>query len=142
MAFNQFQIYIELCQVHRQNCNEIGYKKLLQNLSCGLIDNEDFVLLNSRRLEILSPEEKSKFEDAIYLLPTNELVNQYNKKYLRNSQCPVATILAVNNPDIKFSSSDETNIGLQNELYITVNCRVMLRRNLWVKGGLVNGNKT
>lgn len=67
------------------------------------------------------------------------MVNEYNNLLLRDKKKPVARIPATNNINIKTSESEDTAIGLPSILNLSIETRVMLRMNLWVNGGLVNG---
>ena len=58
---------------------------------------------------------------------------------MRNSGKPIALIQAYHEPNITLKASKEMDGGLVDKLYLAVGCRVMLRDNLWVRGGLVNG---
>lgn len=51
----------------------------------------------------------------------------------------MALIRAEDHPENIFDNSSDSNIGLQKELLCSIGTRVMLRANLWVEGGLVNG---
>ncbi|XP_023211628.1 ATP-dependent DNA helicase PIF6-like [Centruroides sculpturatus] len=74
-------------------------------------------------------------------VPTNEEVKQSNEDYLQSTGCPVAYIASENTPDIALpSSKDDSALGLSKYLNLSVNARIMLRVNLWVKGDLVNGS--
>lgn len=57
---------------------------------------------------------------------------------LRDQKLPVVMIKALDNPDYQSQLSDK-NSGLPSELICTIGARVMLKVNLWVEGGLVNG---
>ncbi|KAK3913546.1 ATP-dependent DNA helicase [Frankliniella fusca] len=52
---------------------------------------------------------------------------------------PIARIAAENNSKKAFSCTDDMANGLSNVLYLALNSRIMLRKNLNVSMGLVNG---
>lgn len=59
--------------------------------------------------------------------------------YRKNKQA-VALIEAVHNNETARQSSDNSAEGLSRRLYLSIGCRIMLRRNICVDKGLVNGS--
>ena len=47
--------------------------------------------------------------------------------------------LSINSPNIETSLSYDVDIGLPSVIKIYINTRIMLRSNLWVEGGFLNG---
>lgn len=47
--------------------------------------------------------------------------------------------MSINHYNAKLKRNEEKGCGLDQQLYLSVGCRVVLKRNLWVAGGLVNG---
>ena len=74
------------------------------------------------------------------MYPTNIQVDNRNEYILRYNKQPVVQILAENNPPIKDSQMDKDENVLPNEFQFSIGSIVMLRRNLWTAGGLVNGS--
>ena len=67
------------------------------------------------------------------------MVNEYNlKKMLKLKQHIVSIEAKHNGRGAKRAKSDKA-MGLQPFLFLCVGSRVMLRANLWVESGLVNG---
>ena len=134
--FNHFEEFIELNHSYRQNDSD--FVSFLDRLANGQITEEDYTLLSNRREALLSKEEKGEFKDAVYLFPFNKQVEERNDEYLRSTGKPAVIIHSVNSIDANFDAEDV--FGLPSKLCLTIGCRVMLRRNLWTEGGLVNGS--
>ena len=58
-------------------------------------------------MNFLKEKEIDSFKDAIYLYPTNSLIQKYNYEFMQNNKLPVIRILSVNNPNIEISLTDE-----------------------------------
>ncbi|KAK3922586.1 ATP-dependent DNA helicase [Frankliniella fusca] len=65
--------------------------------------------------------------------------DECNNLKLENLNKPIARISAENNCKKAFNSSDQAASGLSNILDLAIGCRVMLRKNINVSLGLVNG---
>ncbi|KAL5723772.1 hypothetical protein ACHQM5_007126 [Ranunculus cassubicifolius] len=88
---------------------------------------------------MLTPEQKNNFKYALRLFPTKDDATHYNQERLKELGNPIARILAKNNCDTaKRARSDEAN-GLQHIVLLSKGARVMLRKNLSTRYGLVNG---
>lgn len=87
----------------------------------------------------LSEHEKATFKDSIHLYPKNDDVDAYNQKCLSKLQSPVALILAKGVPYSEHTTNADEITGLMSQLCLAEGARAMLRRNLHVPAGLVNG---
>lgn len=58
---------------------------------------------------------------------------------MKDNKLPVALIKSVDTPELGLRGGDDANTGLQRDFLCSIGTRVMLRANLWVEGGLVNG---
>lgn len=58
---------------------------------------------------------------------------------LKDNKLPVALIKSHDTPELGLRGGDDANTGLQRDFLCSIGTRVMLRANLWVEGGLVNG---
>ncbi|XP_014234987.2 ATP-dependent DNA helicase PIF1-like [Trichogramma pretiosum] len=132
-----FQLFIELSISHRQG-NDRVFSKLLDNLANGDISVDEYNILSQRKMSLLDETEKRRFDGAIHLIPTNDLVRQQNECCLRELGTPVLCINAQINGDVHKVNDDYC--GLAPSLYLAIGCRVMLTQNIWVNGGLVNGS--
>lgn len=88
----------------------------------------------------MTPAELERFKDAVHLCSTNKEVDVVNNEHLAKTGNPVALLQAIHEPNIALSASEDLTRGIPSKLYLSIGCRVMLRDNLWVKGGLVNGS--
>ena len=61
-------------------------------------------------------------------------------RFYRKLGKPVAQITAETKPNINTTISEDASIGLLTTLNLSIGCRVMLRKNLWLNGKLVNGS--
>lgn len=138
LAFGSIQRYVFLNTSFRQGPEQQEFRNILDEVAKGTITMPNFEILLTRRAAV-TRHENHLFASAIRLFPTNQLVNSWNKKVLGESQNPVAQILAVHNNRTAESCSDDQAQGLTPVLYLSVGCRVMLRKNLQVEAGLVNG---
>ncbi|KAK3909608.1 ATP-dependent DNA helicase pfh1 [Frankliniella fusca] len=146
LLFNNIDASIVLSQVQRQN--NVDFQNLLNNISTGNVQDEDFNILKKRFKTAVSPTERNSFDDAIHLFPTREEIFNHNVKKLRKlndpvtaSPVPVARIPAQHNCPAAALASDTAAEGLESVLYLAVGAKVMLRSNLWTEQacGLVNG---
>lgn len=140
LFFNEFEAFIELNCSHRQSTSDASFRNLLENLASGNFSAEDHALLATRSQFLLSSSELDSFKSAVELFPTNEQVRMSNERYLESLGQPVANIASENTPDIAPTVNDDAQVGLAAKLKLSNNSRVMLRTNLWVEGGLVNGS--
>lgn len=137
MVFKTFQVFLELKHAHRQSLDTSGFSDLVELLAIGQFTKKDWALLCTRREAVLSEGEKQYFEDALHLYPTNLQVMNRNEEFLRQTKRPVFRITAENTPNIPTSiSEDLSQTCPKTELRL----QAMLRTNLWVDGGLVNGS--
>lgn len=133
--FKNIESSIILTTSHRQNENQVAFRQLLDRLSDGEFTLEDFRLLNTRNIDLLNERD---FDDSIHLFDTNFKANEYNETKLRQFD-HVCRIQSINNCSEAESASSKEAENLECVLYLAINCRVMLRKNLWIERGLVNG---
>lgn len=114
------------------------FRELLDRLSAGESTKADYNLLFNRRFSCFSKQEMEEFKHAIRLYHKNEDVNLYNITRLKCLNKPCCKITSLND----FSNPEEYEIeyGLPFELILAEGCIVMLRHNLWIEQGLVNGS--
>lgn len=139
LIIRNFQSYLELHTSHRQSTDPV-FVEALDRLSEGEVTPEDYELFFSRRQCVLSDEELEFFDNEIHLFPTNIEVKTYNDDLMQKQGRPVCRMLARDNPEIATSDAIDVSIGLLSVLNLSLGTRVMLRQNLWVSGGLVNGS--
>jgi ATP-dependent exoDNAse (exonuclease V) alpha subunit len=88
----------------------------------------------------LSPDEQNAFSSAVHLFSTNAEVITHNRNHLTKTGNPVAKINAEHGNEVAERGSIDQASGLSPVLELLIGSRVMLRKNIWIKGGLVNGS--
>ena len=115
------------------------FRELLEHMRMDEVSDEDIELLNTRVLDKLPPDQRILFDDALYLCPTNALVDAHNYDQLSASNKPVLIVPAVHTGPGASKESDDNADGLQPKLLLMEGAKVMLTRNLWTQQGLTNG---
>ena len=119
------------------------FRNILDRISNGETTQEDWQTLMNRRIELFGNDERNAFENAVRIYSTNKETSEYNCRKLKDLHVPVAQIKAIHTPDgcdsVCRNLPAELASGLEPFLNIALNCRVMLRQNLWTAKGLVNG---
>ncbi|KAK3911119.1 ATP-dependent DNA helicase [Frankliniella fusca] len=131
----EFQKVFFLKHCFRQQDPE--FENLLDRVSIGDISIEDYNLL-SQRFSFRVKDEKVFFS-ALHFFATKDKVHEFTYKRLEKANVPVAKIVDKHNNKTARKGSSEDAEGLQNVLYLANGCKIMLKQNLWVKIGLVNG---
>ena len=103
------------------------------------VSDEDVELLNNRVLGDLPPDQRATFDDALYLCPTNALVDELNHNWLGASNKRVLIVPAMHTGPGASKESEDNTEGLQPKLLLMEGAKVMLTRNLWTAQGLTNG---
>ena len=137
-AFCQFNTVYHLKQCVRQ-ADDHAFRELLLRLRDGNNTFDDYELL-SKRFRGSVTGDMTLFVDAIHLFPTHEKVDDYNSEKLLQPRQPVAYIEASHNCVKAKQATSNIACGLQRFLSLSEGCKVMLRANLWVAKGLVNGS--
>jgi ATP-dependent DNA helicase PIF1 len=139
MAYQQVQHAFFLDTVIRQG-SDIVFRDLLLRLRDGDISSADWKLLCTRdnvNAIVLEPG----FADCSYLFPTRAAVFQHNYCQLRKGENAIAVINAehpLKDKTSKIATSDDAG-GLEAQIALRLDAKVMLIHNLWVACGLVNG---
>jgi len=150
IVFDQFDSFIELSICHRQQGDDsVAFRRILDNVANGSITDEDYRLLRTRRSAVVVCRcgifnchrciETQAFDTAVKLFAVNDKVDEANKEFLGSTGNPVAKIVASNSPEIG-AADKKKGSGLKQVLFLSIGCRVMLRRNIAVQCGLVNGS--
>ena len=133
----QKKVILETC--FRQSDDQANFRNILDSIATGAVNQNGWNQLMQRRMSIRA-DERDSFSNAVRLYPTTEQVRDYNNDVLARNQSPVALIEASHNNATAMQGSDLQAQNLSRTLYLSENCRVMLRRNLCVQKGLVNGS--
>ncbi|XP_034239367.1 uncharacterized protein LOC117644210 [Thrips palmi] len=120
--------------------NVSNYCDFLERVSMGNCSKYDLKKINERCVSLLTKTEIGTFSNSLKLCATNEIVDEFNINKIVNLKKPIACINAQNNSRKAFSSSSEKADGLVNTLYLCEGAKVMLKRNINVSRGLVNGS--
>ena len=128
---------LELTQNHRQSGDTTGFREALWRLRCGGTTSQDYNLFTTRGEHRVG---STGFEDAIYLVATHALEQEFNDEKLRSLQKPVYRIDTSHTGGKAARSADDQDAGgLSKTMLLAEGARVMLRTNLWTGAGLTNG---
>lgn len=134
--FRSIDASIILRNSHRQAEDQLEFKRALDNLSDGKFSVAEWLQFCSRNIDRIP--DALDFRDAVRLFDTNAKAKDFN--YLRMSQFPsVYRLRSFDNCEESRRASAKLADNLEPVLYLAVGSKVMLRRNLWISAGLVNG---
>ena len=119
-----------------RQANDEGFRDLLLRLRNGISTYDDYIIL-SRRFE--GVVDQADFVQAVRLFPTRQLVAEHNADKLVALNRPIATFESAHNVNQAKNADSDTAGGLERWLSLAIGAHVMLRSNLWVEKGLVNG---
>ena len=140
-AYDAFTDTVVLTEVMRQQGNSSSacqFREVLDQLQDGPLSSDSWQFLLSGTSENLDVEVHTKFNNALHLYPTKSQTMASNLQRLEQLGKPVLKINAINRgKGAKSGTADDT--GLENKLLLSKGSRVMITRNLWTLGGLVNG---
>ncbi|KAK3932930.1 ATP-dependent DNA helicase [Frankliniella fusca] len=132
-----FEICFCLCTAMRFDNHD--YIQFLDRVSCGMCTKADVKMLKKRSILNLKEVERLQFKNCLRICAKKDASHECNTSNLKNLGSPIARIAAENNSEKAFSCTDDMANGLSNVLYLALNSRIMLRKNLNVSMGLVNG---
>lgn len=139
ILFKTFQKYFLFNTSVRQQGNsssQISFRGILNRIGDTTVTKDDWKeLMNRCWSNILN---KQEFKNALYLFTTNNEVKAKNEVKLFEFNKPICLIKSIDT-DEKIEKTDVSKI-LPKNLTICIGCRVMLRVNLSVETGLVNGS--
>ncbi|CAM9347424.1 unnamed protein product [Ectocarpus sp. 12 AP-2014] len=144
-AYSLFQDIFILDRVQRQTAaaanddDQRGFIELLPRARDGQLCDEDWDLLLKRQPNRLTAAEKADFEGATRLFYSKKEVNKYNGEKLRELDNPVARVSVVDTGANARRASADNAEGLERNLYLAKEAKVMLSKNLYQQVGLVNG---
>ncbi|GFT88064.1 ATP-dependent DNA helicase PIF1 [Nephila pilipes] len=143
---------VELTQNMRQQ-GDTSFVDLLNALRVGKMEAKHFDILISKKLNVADLEGDFALPKAIRIYPTNKMVDELNHLVVTHYRNQGAQIFKIKAQDelLDRDPRNNTNMdklvpkdinktgGIPHELEIFVGVRVMLRYNVLVEGGLVNG---
>ena len=134
--------FTELTQIMRQK-DDKRFAELLNHVRTNSCTEEDIKLLESRSISADSTD--YPFE-SLHVYTTWKNVNKYNAKMMSKLQGTVYTLKSIDTKidtnsgvEVRFSNRASDTGGLLDELQLVAGCRVMLKYNIDVSDGLVNG---
>ena len=154
--------YEELCINMRQKGDQ-DFVSLLSRIRLGHVTNEDINILEGRKLLLDSDSVSGRMKqvvkalsnlpnDTVCLLPTRHMCEQLNHEMLKclpgeeirllaedSVDCPQYLRQKVTKKLSNFNDDSTLTAGLEKEISIKIGCKIMLRRNIDVSLGLVNG---
>jgi len=153
--WNLFTIY-ELTTVVRQR-NDSRFRTVLGKLRTGDLLRNDLAPLEERILTPSNPRYDELLQIAnasLHIYPLCAQVDEYNHRKMEELRANGSTIFNFNcidkiadperygsiAPASYIPTNDRKCGGIPRQLQIAVGCRIMLRRNISVEGGLVNGS--
>ena len=151
-------VYEELTINERQK-KDTRFVTLLDHVRQGTVTEEDVAMLKTRTVDVPAAEKFSELSQSgktpVCLFPTRRACDEFNEKMLNSLPDKVHKLMCVDDIDEtsstlkwtkrankqleKVNSDCNQTAGLQACLHIAVGARVMLRRNINTKAGLVNG---
>lgn len=137
-VYESFQQSITLSRIFRQEGDDpiqVQFRDALLRLRNYSTTQEDYNLLKTRFWQYLSPNERTQFRDTLHLLPTIALVSECNNIRLGELGKPVVCCNAKHNKPAAKKASNEDAEGLEKEILLAEDAKVMLTRNLWTSKG-------
>lgn len=119
--------------------DNLPYIEFLERVSCGKCTKADVKMLRKRTILNVKETDRAKFKDCLRICAFKNAAKDHNRLKLENLNSPIARIAAENNSKAAFTSSDENANGLCNVLYLSLGSRIMLRQNINLSLGLLNG---
>ena len=135
---------IELTQIMRQRGDQ-SFVELLNRFRTGSQTEDDIKTIQSRALDTNDPNYP---HDALHIFAENAPVDQHNTVHLDKLSTPLHRLKAVDHYPQNVSKQDIDRVlarsrsetgGLDSEILIKVNSRVMLTTNIDISDRLING---
>ena len=151
-------IYDELTINERQK-KDNEFSSMLDSVRCGFPTNETILILNKRVITMCLSEKFNDLQESgqspVCLFPTRKACHDFNMEMLNSLTSKIHELVCTDEVDEtisirkwnkkaseqleKLNSDCNKTAGLEAKLSLSVGARVMLRRNLDTKSGLVNG---
>ena len=114
-----------------------SYSNLLKRIERGEITVDDWHVLNSRDPSVV--DKPSDYSEIISLMDKDPKVQTQNTERLLAENKPIARIIGVHSDSRAANIKAKDMMHLKPVLHICIGAKVMLRHNLSVRDGLVNG---
>ena len=151
-------IYDELTINERQK-KDREFSSMLDSVRCGFPTDETILILNKRVITMCLSEKLNDLQESgqspVCLFPTRRACHDFNMEMLNSLTSKIHELVCTDEVDEtisirkwnkkaseqleKLNSDCNKTAGLEAKLSLAVGARVMLRRNLDTKSGLVNG---
>ena len=153
----------EALTINMRQKDEKEFVAILSRVRLGYITKEDAAKLENRKINLSSDTMAGRMKevvqtlatlpnDTVCLLPTRHMCSELNKQVLENLpgkeielhaidtvDCPAYLRQKVSKKLIKCSDDSTLTAGLEKVIVIKIGCKIMLRRNMDIHNGLVNG---
>ena len=154
--------YDELTINMRQK-EEKEFAAILSRVRLDYITKEDVSVIEKQKISLTSDTMSDRMKEVVHtlttlpsdtvcLLPTRHMCNELNKQVLHNLPGKEIELLAIDTVDCptylrqkvskkleKCSGDSSLTAGLEKVIVIKIGCKIMLRRNIDISLGLVNG---
>ncbi|CAN0082636.1 unnamed protein product, partial [Laminaria digitata] len=144
-AYRSFRNVVILEKVQRQTAASDGdddqraFLELLPRARDGILNEDDWQLLLKRAPHAQTEETRRGFEDATRLFYSRDEVKGHNGGKIKPLGKPVLKIDGKHSSKTARRATADAAQGLQREVFLAQEAKVMLTRNLWSEVGLVNG---
>ncbi|KAK3919299.1 ATP-dependent DNA helicase [Frankliniella fusca] len=115
------------------------FRDALDRLSVGTTTAADYARFGERFKLNVPAAEREEFKGATRLYTTCSEVAAHNIAKLQELNSPVARLPARHNNATATRGSTDDAAGLEPVVYLAKGARIMLRSNMWLEVGLVNG---
>lgn len=117
----------------RQQGNDleaVQFRQVLNNLRSSEATEADAEFLNTQYLRHLPLESRAQFEDALYLCPTKDQVDEINNRRMAASGQPVLTVPARHTGVGANKFAEDNAEGLKRKIFLMEGAKVILTRNI------------
>ncbi|XP_058798825.1 ATP-dependent DNA helicase PIF1-like [Phymastichus coffea] len=161
LSFNLWTLFeYEELTINMRQKNDKGYSEILGKLRLGYLTNSDIETLLKRKISFSSNiPSKSLHElcqylsnlptNTVCLMPTKDMCSILNNTMLNKLECEEIKLIAndcykcpkrLEKRVLQILNEDDDNAcGISRVMTIKIGCKIMIRRNIDVSIGLVNG---
>ena len=139
--FKEFKTTFVLSQAMRQmGPDQEQFRNVLDRISRGEMDIDDWNFLNKRNIENIPENEKERFlEEGIKICALNKSYIEFNVRRVKALGTPLGLVKSENTNATIAALNSEQAEGLPAEILLAKGCYVRLTLSLWSECGLTNG---